>query len=147
MSDPQKTRVYKAESSLHIGSPVDGDRGATSFVTEVLSSRWFRRTWPTAAKVSVSASWMQGQASYMPGQNRIALPERAAWAYTTKVLCHELAHHVAVDSHGPEFCGSYLWIVAHAIGQEEASQLQSRFDGLKVLYNPLTYILTEEELT
>lgn len=145
MRDPQVTKVYKAEEALRSKCESVADaKAAEEWIHTIQQSRWYRRTWPSSVKVSVSSSFATGWAGYVIGQDRIVLTEKhERWAYNKLVLTHELSHHVSVDGHGPWFCGAHLWIVEHAIGKETALLLEESYKKHKVISVQHNYI--EEE--
>lgn len=82
------------------------------------------------------AVYKQGRkdAHYNALQRTIHLPPHLgshhSWAMREIVVLHEYAHHLSREereSHGPIFCGAFVFLVEHCIGPEVAFLLRCAF--------------------
>lgn len=152
-TDPQRARVYEAESVVHrlIDRRVDfsvieaygsrvvvpddrkfGDIDAVQrYVDAVLALDWVRRAAPERAAVPVRVRARAGatKAEYEALTNTIAVPTHrigGGWAMRELVVLHELAHHLTGGAdHGPEFVAMLLELVEELVGTEAGFLLRS----------------------
>ena len=151
-ADPQRARVYEAESALaglidrrdrfplaeafgsRVAVPDDrkfGDIAAVQrYVDAVLELGWVRRDRPAAARpVRVRARRGATRAEYDAETGTIAVPTHRVggrWAMRELVVLHELAHHLATDAgHGPAFVATMLELVEGLVGAEAAFLLRA----------------------
>lgn len=126
--DRQRSKLYKAENT------VDGIffqptylasiAGCQQFVDRIVRKRWFQRNF-NIKKVTVHPK--RNNAYARGGYGNVWLPR---WARTEMVILHELSHVVTLtqhEFHGPEYAGTYIYLVEKVIGEDKARELTEAF--------------------
>jgi putative metallohydrolase (TIGR04338 family) len=152
-SDPQRARVYEAESVVaglidrRVDFPVVDAYGSRIVVPDdrkfgeiesvqryadaVLALDWVRRAAPHRAGVRVRVRARAGatRAEYEELTGTIAVPPHAVggrWAMRELVVLHELAHHLSPGGeHGPPFVAVLIELVDGLLGSEAGFLLRS----------------------
>lgn len=134
MTDRLKHRVYAAESWITGDQCWASAKDAAAFIRFMERDIRFKERYPNHKPVRVFKLKERGAPSayYSGATHGIYLPY---WAQRMKTLCHELAHSVTPDQHGPEFCRAYHWLVATFMSARMADQLAYGFreNGIKSL--------------
>lgn len=126
MRDPQRKRVYAAERAAFEHMPILSWREAAQRTRGIAVCHDIKLK--CIEMMSKDSRWD----GYAHGNRRsIAYPSRGAAFW---VVLHEIAHYLAFDHHGPQFCAAYLRLVKLHIGDDEYNLLTRAFDLLKVSY-------------
>jgi putative metallohydrolase (TIGR04338 family) len=130
--DPQAKRLYKAEDrvickdgpSPHLRS-IDQ---CVAWIEIILNEPWFKRNFKVREVEIIPGRGQRNAVCRRKGAERcqITLPR---WARTYEVLLHELAHACCQKrpGHGPEFAGTYIYLVEQVMGRQMAKQLRAQF--------------------
>ena len=120
------------------------------YVDSVIALPSVRGRWPGVVPVRVRERAGGGRAHYEPGSPAViaiplAGPVEVRWAARETVVLHEVAHHlvamsppIAEPAHGPQFCGTLLFLLGTVIGPESALALRAFLDGAGVPVAELT---------
>jgi len=131
MSDLQKQRVYESEypvRNMTDDIKFDTVEQVQDYVKAVQSSRWYKAIWPQADPLRVFGKLDASSAHYEWGGS-ISVPTAkrgGKWALREIVVLHEIAHHHGI-SHGAEFTGSFLILLAKAVSAETARNLRDQY--------------------
>lgn len=145
--DTQKRRLYAAERSVQLGSPVVMTmEQARKHVDYITNSRWWKSRYPHVKSVIVKAgngNQKNATGTLAHGINKetkewedvgeITLPE---WARIEWVILHELAHTVTRvrPAHGKDYAKNYLALVKRFLGNETHKKLRGAFKSYKIKY-------------
>lgn len=128
--------MYDAEDRLpHRWSNQFGTNAATQeWANNLLRSRWFRQRW-AVREITVTPGRNLNGHSY-GGVITVSPAGR-----NPVVVLHEITHEVLRyanlgprASHGPEFCATYLFLVRHVMGADNARLLERGFVEHRVRY-------------
>jgi putative metallohydrolase (TIGR04338 family) len=133
--DSQRAKVYEAEHQLEAIM----DRQHETSTIKIAGSTL---TLPAEKKFADLASMQRYVDLALPGQavkvrarrgvkaahyhaSEIAIPMEGnekgyRWAMRELVLCHEIAHHLSYDQHGPEFTTAFVDLLDRHMGPEVA---------------------------
>lgn len=146
--DTQMQKVYNAEQAVFADAPTEFQNleEVTAFVAKVFASAWFKRHFPAPRNTFPPriSEHNGGRTAFARGYS-IHLP-KTSFGKKKWVILHELAHcltpnwhkeggHI-VQSHGREFCETYLKLIGHGIGPNTQKRLRDSFRKHKVKYFP-----------
>lgn len=129
--DPQKNRVYAAQRVINpLGKRIEKVPAIQSYVDQICASRKFKKiTGRPAHKVKVLDGRARRSACGCPFTKEIKIPK---FYRSERTIIHELAHTLAYDRHGPEFCWYYIQLVDLQFGSEAAESLRESFRANRV---------------
>lgn len=130
MRDSQRSRVYAAENTVYRHKQTIPNDKLQATVDAILDKRVIRSRWGIK---SVRVEFGRSRGVSYGGMIALGVGARNEW-----VICHELAHELTPHqyaSHGPEFCGIYLFLVENVIGKEAAAKLRAAFKAGRVKVN------------
>ncbi len=130
--DYQRQKVYNAErqhSMFHYNAEASKLPTAkwdvlNQYVANLTTTEWFKSRWPHQS-IRVKDGRRCRRAT--GGWGRISMPK---WSRCPLVILHEIAHAVGNwtgDKHGPNYCGHYLYLVYHQLGEKAYLELRTSF--------------------
>lgn len=151
--DVQRSRCYRAEQALSVGSQYEyrnGRRYRKTFMTidqcqalvdSIAADPWVQATFPVGNSRWTPARRMRVQAGRnggwaMPATGQISL---GVWARQPLVVIHEVTHilvgtQVLGGAHGPVFCNALLALVHRFMGAEIGERLRRSYVSHGVEY-------------
>ena len=145
MGDKQQLRLYAAEQVIRDGArQFRSLEKAQVYVDKIVASDWWKdRSSVTEVKVFLGRKDSRTARAYRAGRRWrgmvqpcpfITIPP--SWAATSAVILHELAHVITEggESHGPEFCHSFLAIVREHMGVVAERKLKASMENHSVCF-------------
>ena len=124
-ADPQQFDLYDAEHTLDTHRHVvhfQNKRQARAFIDTVLrSAEWRALGGPEDIKV-VWTRHDAAVATCYAGERKLCLP---GWAYSQRVILHEMAHLITRDHHGPVFAGTAMLLYRRFISIPFADEMET----------------------
>lgn len=145
--DSQRIKVYRAEEALpgRWRNQFGTNEQAQEFVDSITNDRWFKARWKLPySRVSVAVG--RGHNGFSYG-GRITLSPSGR---NPIVALHELTHEVlgaaahGWQPHGAEFCGTFLFLVGHYIGKEQADRLRDDYVKHAVKHRPASGVVPRQ---
>lgn len=133
-SDPQQGRLYAAEAALPPGRTFATGNEVRAFVEQVLLDEDVWDLFPEASAVRVTISGTLKRHGIATGSHITLSSKRGMDAATA---LHEVAHTLANDAHGPEFCSAFLWLVRRHMGFHAYGALRTSYDSYLLSYRDL----------
>jgi putative metallohydrolase (TIGR04338 family) len=135
--DPQRYRVYEAEELVFASSR--GRRFRTcgdiaDWLTYIFGTRWFRNRYRLYRRFAVHDGRGDSMARGWSDDDFVCHLSIVRALRCELFVLHELAHALAFDSHGPEFCSTYLKLVRRFMGREVFENLRFNFQANGVKY-------------
>jgi len=132
MRDYQRQKVYDAERTTSMFCfnaeseklPTADWKTLQKYVKNITETMWFQSRFRFQT-IQVNDGRACSRAS--GGYGTIKMPK---WSRCPLVILHEIAHAVgswASDKHGPNYCGHYLYLVYHALGEKSYQELRASF--------------------
>lgn len=127
MRDFQRKRVYKSEwqcSFYKYEQTIENDDLQSWAEKNVLSKAWFRRRWGNrypVIQLGRSGGRAYSNSSFDRDHITLGTGCRNPW-----VMCHEIAHLVTDDHHGPQFVRTMIFLIEHSVGKEQAAELEAK---------------------
>lgn len=133
MPDPQKNKVYKAETILPDGKRFSEVPEVQAYVDRLLGERWFRKLWPGWKRIEVRDGRRRRRAASFGSM--IKMPR---WSRCEKYVLHEIAHSVTAhrEHHGPEFCRNMIRLVEGVYGRHTAMLFEGALRGREAKVAP-----------
>jgi hypothetical protein len=134
--DSQRSRVYAAENACSwakYGQTIPNNQLQAWAEQNILSKAWFRKRFGDRYP-AIELGRGGGKAYtglFTAGRITLGVEFRNAWG-----MCHEMAHIISHDSHGPAFARNYLFLVEKVIGKAEADELKAKFKEHRVKMIP-----------
>lgn len=144
--DTQRQRVYDAEAVLKpLAKELPTISDIEAFARKLLARKRLRNDlWVIANRTYKMDSIGENRLFRVPkvkdGRGRRRAGGRSAyitmpkWSRNDWITCHELAHSITeriwgplTPAHGEQFCGAYLLLVKHGMGQEAYTTLRRSF--------------------
>jgi hypothetical protein len=138
--DYQRQKVYDAESKVSAFTyHADKENLPTAdwsylqrYVLEMTQTPWFQARFP---KYRIQVKDGRRCRRAHGGWGTIWMPK---WSRSPLLILHEIAHAVGFmmsDKHGPKYCGDYLYLVYHQLGEKVYRELRSSFISHGVDFN------------
>lgn len=138
--DYQRQKVYDAERNTSLftyhadkeGMPTADWQYLQQYVLELTQEAWFQARFPMQT-IRVHDGRRARRAR--GGWGAIWMPK---WSRSPLLILHEIAHAVgrsADDQHGPKYCGHYLYLVYHKLGEKSYHELRASFISHGVDFN------------
>lgn len=134
--DTQRSKLYSAQGVIAPGR-VLGIEDATRFVNYIASRPEFFQAFGRVRPISVRRLHRNSKLWAGVAYRRTMEIHIDRGLATERTLVHELAHLVTADevaSHGREYAGNFIAIVAIAFGTQAAETLRRSFDAARVRY-------------
>jgi putative metallohydrolase (TIGR04338 family) len=135
-SDTQRKRLYQAENEAGARDDKITFAQASDLIHTTMTKGWFRNNFHISHMEVKLRRNINGAAcvTFMT-QSTITF---SPWALTTMLALHELAHAATPPrhknhkkggqaGHGPEYAGTYIYLVEKIMGQEQADRLRDSF--------------------
>lgn len=126
--DRQRSKLYKAENTVSgmraTPTKLASITACQQFVDRICRKRWFQQNF-NISRVKVYGR--KNSANACGGYGMMKLPR---WARGEMVILHELAHNATLthwEFHGPEFAGTYIYLVEKVLGEDKARELTEAF--------------------
>lgn len=132
LRDNQRARLYHAESVLDAkGGPephLTTVPQIEKWIAKLMKKPWFKRNFYVAEVIIRPGRGARNASCLRFGPiAELTLPR---WARTEGVILHELAHGIVparVALHGPEFAGTFIYLVEKVMGKDKADLLRDSF--------------------
>jgi len=133
-NDPQRKKVYEAESSVGQGKGFYSVKGMQKYINNIVKSEWFKKNFD----IDHVQVYEQKKASYAcafipcPRIGAIWIPKKM---FKELTVLHELSHIVTslnVPYHGTLFVSNYIKLVKEYMGKKKAIQISERFKTYNV---------------
>lgn len=133
MRDNQRSKVYQSEREVFTwGQTIPSDRLNDWAYENIFRRSWYYKRWGNCQpKIELGTS--RG-VSY-GGLIKLGVGARNEW-----VICHELAHELTHDKHGPNFARHMLFLVEKIFGKDKAAELKAAYKKNRVKVSPATRI-------
>lgn len=133
MRDNQRSKVYQSEREVFTwGQTIPSDRLNDWTWDNIYRRAWYYKRWGNyQPKIELGTS--RG-ASY-GGLIKLGVGARNEW-----VICHELAHELSHDGHGPDFARHMLFLIEKVFDKDTAHKLGLAYMNNRVKVAPATRI-------
>ena len=133
MRDNQRSKVYQSEREVFTwGQTIPSDRLNDWTWDNIYRRAWYYKRWGNyQPKIELGTS--RG-VSY-GGLIKLGVGARNEW-----VICHELAHELSYDKHGPDFARHMLFLIEKIFGKDKAAELKTAYKKNRVKVSPATRI-------
>lgn len=155
MRDFQRLRVYKSEwgcTFYKYEQTIENHDLQSWAEKNVLGRSWFRKRWGNQYPlIELGRSGGRAYTGFFI-ESRITLGVRCRNPW---VMCHEIAHLITSDHHGPQFARTFIFLIERVVGKEQAAELEAkmRFNRVKIapkntlpkpIQNPRPYNFTNK---